>query len=460
MTFPTHIVFSQFFFISFSSAFDHRVSATEILLVSIGSILPYIDTPHSIIGRTFKPISLFLNKKFSHRGAVHSLPFSLVLLLVPVWGLYLFVGFLSHLLLDMATKTGVMFFYPLDLVAVIPRKDEWRIKTGSIHEFFLFLVFSALLTVSMKMNMMGSERMINRIIKTTRSVISEMMKLGDDVDVYVRIEGKFTFSNERADGIYRVISRIDENTLLVEKDGEAYSVGRRREDEINADKIWIERIRKMGWRATKIDLTGLSVEDLKSIPGRMYGSGTLLYPANLSDPMIRFPTLQGAGRKIKIVWAKGEDFERLGKNLFLNGLIVVRYNGGNFNLPKYSNVRVYKLDMKFGDILKVNEGMKVKKGDTIVSREYRRKRLTEQIDEKKKKIEKLDLMKFPSLISIEENDLKGYMRLMEEKKKRISRDVEKLVNDMLKAQDVTVEKDGIVKIVNLKKGEIVISEYK
>ena len=457
MTLPTHLVFSQLVFTSLSAFFDHKVSPSEIIFVSVGSMLPDIDTPHSLIGKVFKPISLLLNKKFSHRTAVHSILFSLPLLLIPKFGHLIFIGFVLHLLLDMSTKTGVMIFYPLNLIAVIPRKDEWRIRTGSIQELFLFIIFSFLLTLSLRMNILGTGWMIHRIVGTTRSVVSEMMNIGDGKNVYVRIEGIFTFSNMEADGIYKVVSRLDENTILVEKNGILYSVGGRRENEINPKRVWIEKVEDAKYKSVKVDLTGLDVSDLKKIPGRMYGSGILLYPSNLQDPMVQFPTIQGSGRKVKIVWAKGEDFEVLGRNLFVGGSVVVRYEGEEFDIPRYSDVRVYEMDLGFGDMVKVHEGMRVKRGDVLIDRGYRRERLDERIEEKENELRKL--VEIPELESIGFEEMEGYRRSVGERRKKIVREIEKLVNEKLKMNDVVAEEDGIVKMVDWDDGKIVVAEW-
>lgn len=93
-----------------------------------GGLLPDIDHPGSKIGRALYPIAWVVNKIFGHRGATHSLLalfltsvlFILPALMLEGFSAFMYtqfaigvgVGFLSHLILDMSTKSGVPLLYP------------------------------------------------------------------------------------------------------------------------------------------------------------------------------------------------------------------------------------------------------------------------------------------------------------------------------------------------------------
>lgn len=92
----------------------------------LGSIFPDIDLPDTMIGHTCKPLAIALNRKYGHRGFIHS-PLNAALLTFIYWGLtYLtvptafrtvalgfLVGFFAHLLQDTFTKKGIPWLYPL-----------------------------------------------------------------------------------------------------------------------------------------------------------------------------------------------------------------------------------------------------------------------------------------------------------------------------------------------------------
>jgi inner membrane protein len=71
----------------------------------IGSILPDVDHPGSMIGKNVP----LLPKLLRHRGFTHSILFSILISLFNVW---LGIGSLVHIVMDMMTKQGVELFYP------------------------------------------------------------------------------------------------------------------------------------------------------------------------------------------------------------------------------------------------------------------------------------------------------------------------------------------------------------
>ena len=79
----------------------------------VGSILPDIDHPRSIIGKNV-PI---LPKLLKHRGFTHSIIFCVLISFFNVW---LGIGSLVHIIMDMMTKQGVELFYPNKLKIRFP----------------------------------------------------------------------------------------------------------------------------------------------------------------------------------------------------------------------------------------------------------------------------------------------------------------------------------------------------
>lgn len=88
--------------------------------VTIGSILPDIDTPKSYLGHKFKFISTIINQAFGHRTATHSILVITVLFFISViafgmntFNVGLMLGALFHVLGDMTTHSGVAVVYPV-----------------------------------------------------------------------------------------------------------------------------------------------------------------------------------------------------------------------------------------------------------------------------------------------------------------------------------------------------------
>lgn len=103
--------------------------AISVLASQVGSLIPDIDEPNSIVGKKVKLLSGVIKKIFGHRGIIHT-PFFLLLInlgllflkdKVPdAWINYYYLtwiafdaGYLSHLLLDFLTPYGLMIFFPI-----------------------------------------------------------------------------------------------------------------------------------------------------------------------------------------------------------------------------------------------------------------------------------------------------------------------------------------------------------
>ncbi len=129
-------------------------------LGAFGSLLPDLDASESkikrlsVVGITpFAPLSVGLNRRFGHRGALHSLLgwgiASLVFLPLGFFfslgvSLALSLGYGSHLVADACTKSGIPAFYPKGKrIHLLPR--ALRLTTGSLAEEAFLVALGLLL---------------------------------------------------------------------------------------------------------------------------------------------------------------------------------------------------------------------------------------------------------------------------------------------------------------------------
>ena len=84
MTAPNHIAGGIVFTGIFTSLWNVNIFSNPYYLAVtiIVSLLPDIDTPKSIIGKPFYPISKWLYRKYGHRTITHSLLFCAILTLI------------------------------------------------------------------------------------------------------------------------------------------------------------------------------------------------------------------------------------------------------------------------------------------------------------------------------------------------------------------------------------------
>jgi inner membrane protein len=160
MTTPNHLAGGLVFTGIIASLFSVNIFSepSYLLIIGVGSLLPDIDTPKSIIGKAVYPISKLISRKYAHRTITHSLLFLIAVTVVfhyinkfyihlPLGSTILFFSVFSHFVLDMITVQGIPFFYPfIKNPCVIPGKVEFRLTTGNLRqEGIAFFMFTLLL---------------------------------------------------------------------------------------------------------------------------------------------------------------------------------------------------------------------------------------------------------------------------------------------------------------------------
>lgn len=119
---------------------------------ALGALLPDLDAAESKIRSLgvyhiypFVPLAAHFNREYGHRGALHSpyglLGCGLMALVLGVSGaglpaLALWLGYMSHLLLDACTKTGIPFPPFRKRLFLLPK--PLRVVTGSPDEEIVF----------------------------------------------------------------------------------------------------------------------------------------------------------------------------------------------------------------------------------------------------------------------------------------------------------------------------------
>jgi|SRR3989338_4480976 len=120
-------------------------------LVLLGALLADIDEPNSKISSKIKLIGKITRIFTKHRGIFHSL---FIALLIPglvyyfighTYGAALFIGYLSHLIIDGFTKAGINFLYPVGTLRL-----QGFIETGKLGEHLLFAAIVVLIVIILK----------------------------------------------------------------------------------------------------------------------------------------------------------------------------------------------------------------------------------------------------------------------------------------------------------------------
>ncbi|PHN07795.1 metal-dependent hydrolase [Flavilitoribacter nigricans] len=169
---------------------------TSIGVMLIASLLPDIDHPKSIIGRSLKPIAQAINRRWGHRTITHSAvalvcsTFLFALIEKAISGhsplaIVYFFAYFSHLLLDMVTLMGVPLLYPFSKNPfVMPANPKWRIRNDDRRaETITFCLFLLAALFMRPLFEQGFWTTYNRTFGTLKHVVSEFHKADDLLEV-------------------------------------------------------------------------------------------------------------------------------------------------------------------------------------------------------------------------------------------------------------------------------------
>jgi len=230
MTAPNHIIGGIVITGLFGSFLNLNILANPIFIAStiFGSLIPDIDYTKSTIGKIFRPISKYLNRRFGHRTITHSLlaMFGSFLLFAIIEATFFdrtttakiyLLGFFSHLILDMMTVQGVPLFYPfLRNPCVLPGNPNARFKTGNLHsETMIFCFFLLSLVFLQPLFENGFWTQYNRFFGTPKHLASEFHKSSDALKVKYTVKK----GTEIIKGNGICIEANDARIVLLEENG-------------------------------------------------------------------------------------------------------------------------------------------------------------------------------------------------------------------------------------------------
>ncbi|MCB0633485.1 MAG: metal-dependent hydrolase [Lewinella sp.] len=202
-------------------------SPLSIGVMVIASLLPDIDHPKSIIGRSLKPVALAINRRWGHRTLTHSavaLVCSTFLFALTEKGisgnttlaLVYFFAYFSHLLLDMVTLMGVPLLYPFSKNPfVMPANPKWRIRNDDRRaETIAFCLFILAGLFMRPLFEQGFWTTYNRTFGTLKHVVSEFHKADDLLEI--AYTGKI--GTEPVSGAGYCIEVTEQYAIILEND--------------------------------------------------------------------------------------------------------------------------------------------------------------------------------------------------------------------------------------------------
>lgn len=310
-----------------------------LLLAAIGSQIPDLDTTKSWVGKAFYPLAKFLEDKYPHRSATHSMFVSLAIatLTLPIiwvygWQLWAAAP-LGHLLScfsDCATKLGCQFFWPIN-------KDNWviglnpqnRIETGKTADYAVLAMTVCVLSISLYLITGGGGigAWMNRTFFPTSQTAVELLRQENQRAIAVHIEGTRKIDNSRVDDKFWAVGANGGILIVRSNQEQMLRIGEGGEIIPKRVNVLPDRL-TMKIRRQRIEESE-AAEWIKSLPSGALVVGTLEIEDTgeiqlpIPTPGI-MPTVTRSGGGVNLDHASSNDMQPLEEFFIMSGEVVIK----------------------------------------------------------------------------------------------------------------------------------------
>jgi inner membrane protein len=224
-------------------------------------------------------VSVPIERRWGHRTLTHSLLAltAVSLMLLPVYLLSktvyagFLLGYLSHLLADCATKSGVPLCYPHLSRYVLPGQERYRVHSGSTGEVFLLVALLLLLVLILPLAQAGGVWRALRTLSATQGMAYREYRQAT-TQTWLEFKGQWRHSRQPVQGRAWVLE-ADQSRFLITWQGQVLEYGE--QGDVLPDH---SRVQAMG-QALQVDtlrVTGQSfAQVLRQIPMEALASGQL-----------------------------------------------------------------------------------------------------------------------------------------------------------------------------------------
>ncbi len=357
MILTTHITFSWTFFFVVLAAMGIATDVWTITAISIGAILPDIDTQSSTVGKLFPWISRRIERRWGHRTITHSwLTFlAITLLLVPtvytidalinaplegVLGgvaVAFCIGLWTHSILDTFTIQGVKILYPLSTrKGVFPLDMQFphsfRTTTGSRLDRILTVIFFITALATFPLATVGYQRLIRFLHKDMTSAVNDYQDFIKTHSVVADISAINAVTRQTISGTFPIVGILTDDKMLFEKEGRLFTIGNSITDHYSPERIVCH---KEALIRSDIKYVDLSNQFLKNVSfyfpkgvlrAYMFGELTATNNPSISHYYDRFNTISATSSKIQLEYATLQDISEMGllDCLIQSGSIMIR----------------------------------------------------------------------------------------------------------------------------------------
>jgi len=241
----SHILIS----VTATSLILQTADSTLLMAGAIASLLPDVDISVSPAGRVLFPLSRYLEARFPHRSATHSISasffiacadYSLAVFGFIPWEIAhaINLGYFFGYLPDAFTKSGIEMFYPSPVRCVCPGNKNFRLSTGSSTEWKLFIGLLVVAVITLNINMgggMGTQ--VNKLLATSQGVLELYNSKGGEKIIVAEVSGVRSVDRQPVKTNYEILQAHGTGFIVRDVNNHIYKVGTEPDATVIAERI-------------------------------------------------------------------------------------------------------------------------------------------------------------------------------------------------------------------------------
>jgi inner membrane protein len=294
--YAAYLLFAIVLFLALSWLLQRSADPVLLIPLSVGALLPNLDSQTSVPGRLLPFVSRRVEERFGYMeewrtlaaNALVALITTPLILLIDVEAWYpISLGFLSHLMLDLLTPQGIMLFWPIS-------RRRYKVLDGPVDQpgcLFERRLAASLAVVAAILFLVvdvGRPAPPAAPAPSYEETFRRYYAMRGNNQVFAYVEGTWQATGKRMSGWLEILNAVGESFILLDRfDGTVFTGGRGAEDNLYLNRISLRTGPSIRVKPTEIRLedqslaSGLAVlYEMQREPGleHIYVSGDVFLP--------------------------------------------------------------------------------------------------------------------------------------------------------------------------------------
>jgi membrane-bound metal-dependent hydrolase YbcI (DUF457 family) len=311
-----YLLFAAVLYLALSWLTSQPVELVMFIPLSVGALLPGLDSQDSLLGHLIPFASRWMEAKLGHRQQWHTLaaaalvalftaPLILLIGLV-AWSLVP-LGFVSHLLVDMLAPEGVMLLWPASYKRYVVSNRFVRSSSNGA-KYWLTAALAVGVAVLLMVVDIGRPPTDPAPPPSYAQTLDRAYALRGRYQIFVSVEGTWQVTGRRMSGRFEILNVVEESYIMLDRyTGQVFTAGHAGDDNLYLNRLTLQTGSSIRVKPVEVHLEAQRlgealgiVYQMQNEPGvqYIYAFGDIVLPEG-SSPGLQVDHAQTSLRRIQ-----------------------------------------------------------------------------------------------------------------------------------------------------------------